>query len=55
MLHNGLKKDAINEFLMKYYKSSPIWVKLKEHGRSFYMNIEETVILLVEKVLAYKD
>jgi hypothetical protein len=35
VLHNDLKKDAINEF--------GIWVKFQEHGRSFYVNIEEKV------------
>ena len=36
VLHNGLKKDAINEFGIKYWTSNPVWVKFQEHGNSFY-------------------
>ena len=50
-----LKKDAINEFGIKYWTSSPVWVKFQEHGSSFYVNIEEKVWLLVEKILTWKD
>jgi hypothetical protein len=41
VLHNDLKKDAINEFGIKYWTSNPVWVKFQEHGSSFYVNIEE--------------
>jgi hypothetical protein len=47
VLHNDLKKDAINEFGIKYWTSNPVWVKFQEHGRSFYVIIEEKVWLLV--------
>ena len=30
-----LKKDAINEFGIKYWTSNPVWVKFQEHGNSF--------------------
>ena len=30
-LHNDLKKDAINEFGIKYWTSNPVWVKFQEH------------------------
>ena len=30
MLHNDLKKDAINEFGIKYWTSNPVWVKFQE-------------------------
>ena len=43
VLHNDLKKDAINEFGIKYLTSSPVWVIFQEHGRFFYVNIEEKV------------
>ena len=43
VLHNDLKKDAINEFGIKYQSSTPVGVKFQEHGNSFYMNIEEKV------------
>ena len=49
MLHNDLKKDAINEFGIKYWTSNPVWVKFLEHGSSFYVNIEEKEWLLVKK------
>ena len=35
VLHNDLKKDAINEFGIKYWTSNPVWVKFQEHGNSF--------------------
>jgi hypothetical protein len=41
--HNDLKKDAINEFGIKYWTSNPVWVKFQEHGSSFFVNIEEKV------------
>ena len=44
--HNDLKKDAINEFGIKYWTSSPVWVIFQEHGSFFYVNIEEKVWLL---------
>jgi hypothetical protein len=50
-----LKKDAINEFGIKYWTSNPEWVKFQEHGSSFYVNIEEKVWLLVKKILTWKD
>ena len=52
MLHKDLKKDAINEFGIKYWISNPVWVKFQEHGSSFYLNIEERVWLL-EKTLNF--
>jgi hypothetical protein len=50
VVHNDLKKDAINEFGIKYWTSNPVWVKFQEHGSSFYVNIEEKVWLLVNKI-----
>jgi hypothetical protein len=47
-LHYGLKKDAINEFGIKYWTSNPVWVIFQEHGSSFYVNIEEKVWLLAQ-------
>jgi hypothetical protein len=35
-LHYDLKKDAINEFGIKYWTSNPVWVTFQEHGSSFY-------------------
>jgi hypothetical protein len=35
---------------IKYWTSNPVWVKFQEHGSSFYVNIEEKVWLLVEKI-----
>ena len=32
MLHNDLKKDAINEFGIKYWTSNPVWVIFQEHA-----------------------
>jgi hypothetical protein len=49
VLHYDLKKDAINEFGIKYWTSNPVWVTFQEHGSSFYVNIEEKVWLLVNK------
>jgi uncharacterized membrane protein len=49
VLHYDLKKDAINEFGIKYWTSNPVWVTFQEHGSSFYVNIEEKVWLLVKK------
>jgi hypothetical protein len=46
VLHNDLKKDAINEFGIKYWTSNHVRVKFQEHGSSFYVNIEEKVWLL---------
>ena len=42
---NDLKKDAINEFDIKYWTSNPVWVIFQEHGSFFYVNIEEKVWL----------
>jgi hypothetical protein len=42
VLHYDLKKDAINEFGIKYWTSNPVWVTFQEHGSSFYVNIEKT-------------
>jgi hypothetical protein len=50
VLHYDLKKDAINEFGIKYWTSNPVWVTFQEHGSSFYVNIEEKVWLLVKKI-----
>ena len=50
VLHYDLKKDAINEFWIKYWTSNPVWVTFQEHGSSFYVNIEEKVWLLVKKI-----
>jgi hypothetical protein len=47
VLHNDLKKDAINEFGIKYWTSNPVWVKFQEHGN---VNIEEKIWLLVKKM-----
>ena len=55
VLHNDLKKDAINEFGIKYWTSNSVWVKFQEHGSSFYVNIEEKDWLSVEKILNWKD
>jgi hypothetical protein len=55
VLHNDLKKDAINEFGIKYWTSNPVWVIFQEHGSFFYMNIEEKLWLLVRKILTWKD
>ena len=49
VLHYDLKKDAINEFGIKYWTSNPVWVTFQEHVSSFYVNIEEKVWLLVKK------
>jgi hypothetical protein len=38
VLHYDLKKDAINEFGIKYWTSNPVWVTFQEHG-----NIEDKV------------
>jgi hypothetical protein len=54
VLHYDLKKDAINEFGIKYWTSNPIWVTF-QHGSSFYVNIEEKVWLLVNKIRTWKD
>ena len=35
VLHNDLKKDAINEFGIKYWTSNPVWVEFQEHGAPF--------------------
>ena len=35
VLHNDLKKDAINEFGIKYWTSNPVWVKFQEHSAPF--------------------
>jgi hypothetical protein len=43
VLHNDLKKDAINEFGIKYRTSNPVWVTFQEHGSSFDVNIKEKV------------
>ena len=45
-----LKKDAINEFGIKYWTSNTVWVKFREH-----VNIEEKVWLLVKKIRTWKD
>ena len=50
VLHYDLKKDAINEFWIKYWTSNPVWVTFQKHGSSFYVNIEEKVWLLVKKI-----
>jgi hypothetical protein len=55
VLHNDLKKDAINEFGIKYWTSNHVRVKFQEHGSSFYVNIEEKVWLLVKKIQTWKD
>ena len=55
VLHYDLKKDAINEFGIKYWTSNPVWVTFQEHVSSFYVNIEEKVWLLVKKVQTWKD
>jgi hypothetical protein len=31
VLHNDLKKHAINELRIKYWTSNPVWVKFQEH------------------------
>lgn len=49
VLHNNLKKDTMNEFRIKHWTSSPVWVKFQEHGTTFYMNIQEKVWLLLKK------
>jgi hypothetical protein len=49
MLHKDFKKDTINDFRIKYWISTPVWVNFQEHGNSFYVNIEEKVWLFVEK------
>jgi hypothetical protein len=49
VVHNDLKKDAINEFGLTYWTSIPVWVNFQEHVSSFYVNIEEKVWLLVKK------
>jgi hypothetical protein len=54
VLHCNLKKDAINEFGIKYWTSNPVWVTFQEHGSSFYVNIEEKVRLLVKKIRTWK-
>jgi hypothetical protein len=50
VLHYDLKKDAINEFGIKYWTSNLVWVTFQEHGSSFYVNIEEKVWLLVKQI-----
>jgi hypothetical protein len=55
VLHYDLKKDAINEFGIKYWTSNPVWVTFQEHGSSFHVNIEEKVWLLVKKIRTGKD
>jgi hypothetical protein len=30
-MNDDLKKDAINEFGIKYWTSNPVWVKIQEH------------------------
>jgi hypothetical protein len=35
VLHYDLKKDAINEFGIKYWTSNPVWVTFQEHGNWF--------------------
>ena len=56
VLHYDLKKDAINEFGIKYWTSNPGWVTFQEHGSFFYVNIEEKVWLLVKKIqTCWKD
>ena len=54
VLHYDLKKDAINEFGIKYWTSNPVWVTFQEHGSSFYVNIEEKVWLLVKKIRTWR-
>jgi hypothetical protein len=49
VLHNDLKKDAINDFGIKYWTWNHVRVTFQEHG-SFYVNIEEKVWLLVKKI-----
>jgi hypothetical protein len=51
----SIRRLAINEFGIKYWTSNPVWVKFQEHGRSFYVNIEEKVWLLVKKIRTWKD
>jgi len=41
LLHNDLKKDAINEFGIKYWTFYPVRFKFQEHGSSFYVIIGE--------------
>lgn len=41
VLHNDLKKDAINELGIKYRTANRAWIKFQEKGNSFYANIEE--------------
>ena len=56
MLHNDLKKDAINEFGIKYWTSNPVWVKFQEHGSSFYLKVEywRKSMIIGEKKLTWK-
>ena len=55
VLHNNLKKDAINDFGIKYWTLNHVRVTFQEHGSSFYVNIEEKVWLLVKKIRTWKD
>ena len=55
VLHYDLKKGAINEFGIKYWASNPVWVTFQEHRSSFYVNIDEKVWLLVNKMWTWKD
>jgi cytochrome c oxidase subunit IV len=54
VLHNNLKKDTMNEFRIKHWTSSPVWVKFQEHGISFYLHIEEKVSLLAFMYISSK-
>ena len=42
---------TINKFGIKYWTSIPVWVKVQEHGSSFYMNIEKKGMVIGEKIL----
>jgi hypothetical protein len=55
VLHYDLKKDAINEFGIKYWTSNPVSLQGHISRTFFYVNIEEKVWLLVKKIRTWKD
>jgi hypothetical protein len=51
MLHNNdfKRMQLMSQFGIKYWTSSPVWVRFQEHGSSFYVNIKGKVWILVKK------
>jgi hypothetical protein len=49
MLHNNLKKDAINEFGIKYWTTNPVWVIFQDMGTSFTWILKKKYVYWLKK------